>query len=98
TFAAGATSVPVPVTGVAVGSATITASAAGLPNAAATVNVGSIVINVPANTSVALGQSATFTVTLSQSAPAGGVTVNLTSSDTSKVTAPASVFIVAGAT
>jgi trimeric autotransporter adhesin len=98
TFAAGATSVPVPVTGVAIGSATITASAAGLGSAMATVNVAALAISVPANTTVALGQSAAFGVTLSQPAPAGGVTVNLTSSDTSKVTVSASVFIPAGAT
>jgi trimeric autotransporter adhesin len=99
-FAAGAASVPVTVTGVAAGGpVTITASASGLANATASVTVQvSRSIGVPALTSMGLGQSSAFTVTLSAAAPAGGLTVNLASSDTTKVTVPASVTIAAGAT
>jgi hypothetical protein len=99
-FAAGAASVPVTVTGVAAGGpVTITASAAGIANATASVTVQvSRSISVPALTTLGLGQSSAFTVTLSAAAPAGGLTVNLASSDTTKVTATASVSIAAGAT
>ena len=99
TFAAGSTAVNVPVTPVASGSTVIHASA--LPNIAdttANVTVQSLSLGVPSAVSVNLGQSAAFAVTLSQAAPAGGVTVSLSSSDTAKVTVPASVFIAAGAT
>lgn len=99
-FAANATSVAVPVTGLANGSATITASAAGVTNATASVSVVTFgQIGLPANVSVLPGQSAAFPVTLPQFAPAGGVTVTLTSGDSSKVTvSPGSVFIPQGAT
>ena len=100
-FAPGATSVPVPVTGLAPGSAVITANATVVnfpATATATVNVTGA-IGVPANTPVRLGQSAAFVVTLPAPAPAGGVMVTLASSDTSKVTVmPASVVIPQGAT
>ena len=92
---AGATSAAVPTTGVAAGSATITASAAGLANATAVVNVLSR-IGV-GTVSVGLNLSADLPITLPQPAPAGGVTVSLTS-DTTRVTVPASVSIAAGAT
>ncbi|MDX6530205.1 MAG: hypothetical protein QOH41_2495 [Blastocatellia bacterium] len=100
-FAAGATSVAVPVTGIAPGSAVITAKATvvNFPAlATAAVNVTGA-IKSPANTPVRLGQSAPFTVTLPAPAPAGGVTVTLKSSDASRVTVtPASVVIPQGAT
>jgi hypothetical protein len=100
-FAPGTTSVAVPVTGLAAGSAVITASATVVNFAAiatATVNVTGA-ISLPANTSVKLGQSASFGVALSGPAPPGGVTVTLKSSDTSKVAVtPASVVIPPGAT
>ena len=44
------------------------------------------------------GGTATGTITLSQAAPTGGLTVNLTSSDTTHATVPASVTVAAGAT
>lgn len=94
-----ATSVPVPVTGVAPGSATILATSAGIPNASASITVtGAAAVTLPATTTVGAGQSATFAVTLTTPAPNGGVTVTLSSSDTSKATVPASIFIAAGAT
>jgi hypothetical protein len=100
-FAPGATSVAVPVTGRAPGSVVITASATVVnfpATATASVNVTGA-ISAPANTPVRLGQSAAFVVTLPAPAPAGGVTVTLTSSNTSKVTVtPATVVIPQGAT
>jgi hypothetical protein len=48
--------------------------------------------------SLTLGQEQAFTVVLSTPAPAGGLTVSLTSSDTNVATVPASTFIAAGAT
>jgi hypothetical protein len=100
-FAPGATTVSVPVTGIAPGSAVITANATVVnfpATATATVNVTGT-INSPANTTVKLGQSASFGVTLSAPAAAGGVTVTLKSSDASKVTVtPGSVVIPQGAT
>ena len=100
TFPAAATSVAVPVAGIAPGTAVITASATvvGFPaTTTATVNVTGA-IGIPANTTVGLGQSASFAVKLPGAAPAGGVTVILTSSNVSKVTVPASVVIPQGAT
>jgi Putative Ig domain len=100
-LSAGATSVQVPVTSVSSGTATITTSTA-LPavvNATATITVQNAgAISVPANTTVAPGQSASFPVTISFPAPQGGVTISLVSSDTSKVTVPQSVTIAAGQT
>jgi trimeric autotransporter adhesin len=96
---ANTTSASVPVTGVAAGSATITATATGLPNATASVTVTPLAaITLPANTTVGLGQSVTLPVTLPGAAPAGGVTVTLNSSDTSKAIVTPSVFIAGGTT
>jgi hypothetical protein len=97
-FAPGATSVSLPVAGVAPGAATITANAPNIASATASVTVTGT-INTPTNTPVNLGQSTSFAVRLSAPAPAGGVTVTLKSSDTSKViVTPASVVIPQGAT
>ncbi|MBS1855790.1 MAG: hypothetical protein JST11_10520, partial [Acidobacteria bacterium] len=101
TFPANSTSVQVPVTGTAVGSAVIHANALpALADTTATVNVVNIgVIGIPDGATVGLGLSAPFPVTLPAAAPAGGVTVSLSSSDTSKLTiSPASVFISPGET
>lgn len=100
-FPPGSTSLAVVVVGVAPGSAVITASATVVNFAAIATAVVNVTASIgsPANTSVKLGQSAPFAVTLSAPAPAGGVTVALTSGDISKVTvAPASVVIPQGAT
>jgi trimeric autotransporter adhesin len=99
-FAAGATSMSVPVTGVSAGSAAITASALNVAAAAAGVTVtqtaaaGGILLQ--AVVTVGLNQSAEFPVTLTVPAPAGGVTVSLASSDSSTAAVPPSVFIAAG--
>jgi uncharacterized protein YkwD len=56
-------------------------------------------IILPANVTVLPGESALFQVTLAAPAPANGVFITLTSSDTSKVTvAPTNIFISGGAT
>jgi hypothetical protein len=100
-FAAGATSVSVPVTGVSGGSTTIHASA--LPNildttASVTVTAPGA-ISLPSNITVGPGQSAPFPVTLGTPAPSGGVTVTLVSTNTSNVTiSPAAVTVAAGQT
>jgi hypothetical protein len=56
-------------------------------------------IGLPSGVTVGIGGSAPFPISLPVPAPAGGVTVSLVSSDTSKVTvSPATVPIVAGQT
>ncbi len=81
------------VTGVAVGSATITASAGGYTGNSVTVNVTGSISLSPQNLGVAVGGQQNLTVTLSSAAPAGGVQVNLSSSNTSAATVPASVNV-----
>lgn len=101
-FPANSTSVSVPLTGVSVGSATITASSA-VPNvtsatAAVTIKSGSD-INIGSGVTVVPGETKNLPINLTSAAPAGGVALALTSSDTSKVTVfPTSIFIPAGAT
>ena len=101
TIPANVLSVNVPITGVAQGAATITATAPNIPNATASITVSNVgpvgVISLPANVKVAPGQPAPFPVTLSIAAPAGGVTVSLSSNDPS-VTVTPTVFVAAGAT
>ena len=89
----------IPVTGVAVGSAVIHVGAPPfIPDTTANVTVlAPGVIGLPSNLSVEPGHSVPFPINLGTPAPAGGVTVNLTSSDTTKLTvSPASVVIAAG--
>ena len=99
TFAAGVTSVNVPVTSVGTGSAVIHASGPTLPDTTASITVltaGSI--GVPAISSVSLGEQIPFPITLGTPAPAGGVTVTLSSSlKTSVALSVPSVFIPGGA-
>jgi uncharacterized protein YjdB len=102
TLPAGATSLQVPVTGLAAGSVTIMASASGLASASATVTVtgppaGGILL--PANVTVSTGNTSNFPVTLGSPAAAGGVYLTLTSSDPSiAVISPSTLLIPAGAT
>jgi hypothetical protein len=101
-FAPNSAAVSVPVSAVSAGSTTITASAVGLPNATAGITVTASttpsVISLPANISIAKGQSLAYPVTLAAAAPTGGVTVILNSSDPSKVTVTPSIFVAGGAT
>ena len=96
---ANATNVLVPVTGVAVGSATIHAS--DLPNLTDVITTVSVqvvgAINLPSSVTVQAGQQTALNVTLSAAAPAGGLTVNLSSSDNTKASlSTTSVTIPAG--
>lgn len=99
-ISAGSSSVNVPVKGVAPGTTAIQASAANITPATASVTVVNPgTISLPANLTVALGRTVPFPITLSTPAPAGGVTLSLSSSDTAKLTvSPASVFVTAGQT
>ena len=85
------------ITGVVVGSATITASAPGYTTSSLLVPVNNVQIGLPSSASVGLGTSTAFPVTLVTPAPAGGLTVTLSSSDKTKVTVTSSVTIAAGA-
>src|ERR1039458_7009065 len=101
TIPGGSTSVSVPVTSIAAGTATIHASSLpNLPDTTATVTVAVLgAIGLPSNLSLSPGQSAPIAVSLSGPAGAGGVTVTLTSTDTTKATvSPATVLIPAGQT
>src|SRR5262249_37002017 len=99
TIAGGATSVNVPVTGIAPGNTTITAIAAAprLNNASTNVTVATGgAITLPPNGAIGLGQTVPFPVTLSSPAPTD-VTINLVSSDPNRVALSApSVLISAG--
>ena len=99
-LSATSSSIGVRLTSVAAGSAVIHVSAPGIPEATANVTVtepGSVTLSGPAT--VGLSQAANLTVALSSPAPSGGVTVNLTSSDNTKVgVSPSSVTVPTGAT
>ena len=99
-IAQGATTATVHVTGVAPGTTTVTAAATSpnIGNATGSVTVQNVgAISLPANVTVAPGQTLPFAVTLSSAAPAGGVTIALSSSDSTKVSiTPPSVSIAAG--
>ncbi|MDX2153758.1 MAG: PKD domain-containing protein [Bryobacteraceae bacterium] len=99
-FAAGSDTAIVPVTGVALGSTVIRASAPpNVAEASASVTVVSAgLIGLPVGSTVALAQSAPFPITLPAPAPPGGVTVTLLSLDTTKVSVSSNtVLIPAGA-
>lgn len=99
-IAAGKTTGAFTVTGLAVGSTAILASAPGYSGGSANVSVvnfGQIIL--PANLTVGLGQSVPFPITLPSPAPPGGATVLLASSGSSTVTvSPTTVSIPAGQT
>ena len=84
-------------TGTTAGTATITAAAPGFIGSTAVVDVS---LRAMALTSpgplVGVGHTLPGTVTLAQPAPAGGVTITLTSGDSSLVSVPSSVFIAEG--
>jgi len=99
--AAGATSAQFPVTTsvvTSVSSAAITASYAGA-SASQTLTVNPIQVSVSLSpTSVVGGNPSTGTVTLSGQAPANGLTVTLSSSNTTVATVPGNVIVAAGQT
>jgi hypothetical protein len=79
------------------GPVTLTATATGYPTATTPINVSSSLISLATGLVLAPGQTSSLAVSLSTAAPAGGVTVNFTSLDTTIATITASVFIPAGA-
>ncbi len=101
-FGTGMTSVAVPVTGVAAGSVTITASAPNVASATASVAVtqpaaGGILL--PGNVTLAPGDTVNFPITLGAAAPAGGVVITLASSDPSiAIALPPNLIIPEGVT
>lgn len=97
-LAAGATTLKVPLTSHALGVATITASADNHVEGQSTVSVRPVSLNLPSATVVAPGLARSIPLTLSDPAPAGGLTVQLRSSNTAVATVPASVQVAAGET
>lgn len=101
-FAPNTSSVSVPVTGLGSGFATIkaTAGAPNIPSATAGVTVVSQSgISLAAGVKVAPGESVALPVFLTSPARPGGVTVTLTTSDSSKLTiSPANLYIFEGMT
>ncbi len=73
------------------------AHATGFVDGTASITGGSQAL-VLTNSQVAIGQTRTLTITLSNPAPAGGLTISLQSSDTAIATVPASINVPAGAT
>lgn len=86
-------------TGVALGSTTVSATAPGYNRSTQPILVVMLgALAVQSGVTVPPGQSTALDVELSGPAPADGVTVQLTSDDTSKVTVTPSFFIPSGAT
>ncbi len=81
------------VTGVAAGSASITASSGGYTGNSVTVNVAGSITLSPSTVSVSVGGTGNINVNLSATAPDGGLVVNLSSSNTAIATVPASVTV-----
>jgi hypothetical protein len=88
------------VTGAGIGSATITADATGYTSGAGAVTVTAPTMSFTgAPLGIAIGGTGNLTLSLAGGqAPGAGLTVNLTSSDTSKATVPGIVSFAAGAT
>ncbi|AKJ04649.1 Fibronectin type III domain protein [Archangium gephyra] len=98
-FAAGESTRTFKVKGLAEGSATFTVQAVGYSNATVSVSVtASATLTIPGGVVVAPSQTLAFPVSLSTPAPAGGVTVQLTSAVPGVVQVTPSVFIPEGAT
>ncbi len=94
TISSGSTTGAITVKGLALGSTTITAGSPGYITGSASVTVGNLgQIVLPANATVSPNQSAPLQISLATGAPVGGATITLTSSDPTKATVPASVFI-----
>ncbi|PYQ53707.1 MAG: hypothetical protein DMF78_08300, partial [Acidobacteria bacterium] len=99
TIPAGATSVPVTVTGSAVGTTSLSGRATGFATGTAcTVTVREVTIVLPGSTILSPGLSRPFQVSLTDPAPAGGTTVAFASSNTSVVDPPAPLLIPEGGT
>jgi hypothetical protein len=81
------------VSGVAFGTATITASVGGIPAASTTVQTADVLSFVPNTGSVATGSMTVLFLTIPVPAPPGGLTINVSSSNTGIATVPATVTI-----
>jgi hypothetical protein len=84
------------VTGVAVGNTSVTATATGHTQGSATINVRQNQILLPPSVLVAPGASVQFPVTLSDPAPTGGLTVSLSTFNSSTGTVTSQVVIPEG--
>lgn len=103
TVAAGQSTVNFTLTGVAVGTASVVATATGYQQATMPVTVEAVTISVgsPAvsQISVAEGTSQRYSINLSKPAPVGGVAIDLTTTDPAKaLVTPASMTIAEGQT
>jgi hypothetical protein len=96
TVPAGQTSGSFTYTGVGPGAANITASATGYLTGSATVNATYSLVSLGTIPPVAPGQSVSLALSIATAAPAGGVTVNFSSSNPGVATVTSSVFIPAG--
>ena len=100
TIASGQTTGSFTVTGGSTtGSTTLTAdgTASGFIKQTPSVTVSNAQLNLSAAQTLGFGTTATYQVQISTAAPAGGVTVSLTSSNTAVATVPATATIAAGA-
>ncbi|MBX7120030.1 MAG: Ig-like domain-containing protein, partial [Gemmatimonadaceae bacterium] len=99
TVPAGQLSVDFDVQGLSIGTATVRASAAGLPDATFSVTVTNQILSLPTSQNVPLGLTTTIPIQLAAPAPAGGLSVTLSSSDPSRVqVVTGTVSVPAGAT
>ena len=96
-IAEGETTGLVSVAGIAPGDALLLANAPGFDEGAATMTVTNKVVDLPPSFSVPLGQQAALTVSIGPDpAPAGGVTIQLTTSDENIIAVSAFVTILPG--
>ena len=86
------------VAGVLIGTTTVTANAPGYAPATRAVNVTVTATFNPSTTYLNLITSTNTVLNISAPAPAGGITFNLTSSDPTKATVPATVTVIQGGT
>ncbi len=96
TIPEGDTCAAVTIFGVSLGMADFTADAPGFAQATASVTVTTAIISLGLDLNLIPGQTAGLPLSLSQPAPAGGVTVTLVSSDPSIADVTPSIFIPAG--
>jgi hypothetical protein len=86
------------ITGTGLGSTTISATAPNYTGTTGTVQVNATVLLSPGSQTIIGTATQNFTLTLSAAAPAGGVTVNLSSSNPAAATVPGTVSFAVGAT
>ncbi len=86
------------ITGIKIGTTTITATAQGYAPDTRSVNVTVVASFNPGNVTINLSTSKVATLNISAPAQTGGITFTLSSDDTTKVTVPASITIPAGQT